>query len=122
MSKVNFISFFGNMNASKMIKEVILLLTIAITPIAAPLAWAAVINCMSNPCVGTDEDDQMHGTPQDDIIDARAGNDKLYGYEGNDRLNGGVGDDEQFGGTGNDEIRSPGGATTTSMVRQETTP
>ena len=81
------------------------------------VAWAQnEIRCTADtqPCMGTDEEDQISGGSQPDTIyglranddiAGQFGNDTLYGDEGSDAIGGSFGDDAQFGGEGPDELR-----------------
>ena len=70
------------------------------------LVWAvASIVCNgTNPCNGTNSDDNMKGDDQDNKINGRSGDDKISGVAGKDIICGGAGDDKIAGGDGNDVI------------------
>jgi hypothetical protein len=78
--------------------------------VAAGVAWAAnTISCDNipdnEPCMGTDQDDQMIGDRRPNTILALAGNDGIHGGEGDDLLNGAAGNDNPISGfKGNDEL------------------
>ncbi|HJR84109.1 MAG TPA: discoidin domain-containing protein [Nitrososphaeraceae archaeon] len=65
-----------------------------------------LISCSaaSNPCVGTDGDDDMRGDVGTNSIHGKIGNDLLMGGDANDGLYGYEGDDIIVGGQGNDGI------------------
>ena len=67
----------------------------------------------SNPCIGTDGDDDMtgddetnsmHGKMGNDLMSGGGANDGIYGNEGDDNMNGGAGDDQMNGNEGQDTI------------------
>ena len=89
--------------------------------VVGSVALAADIQCDSNPCLGTDENDDIVGTDSaeeiraldgDDFIDGLDGDDTLHGDPGSDNrlftgqgpggIAGGNGDDTSFGGPGDD--------------------
>ena len=87
--------------------------------VIAGVAWAADITCtaQNQPCMGTEEDDQIRGGPQADTIFGLGGNDRiggafnndeLHGGFGNDTIKGSLGDDTLFGDEGKDELRDTG--------------
>ena len=78
--------------------------------VASGVALAAVIQCTTNPCVGTEEDDEITGTEGAERIDALGGADFVDALGGNDRIDAGANPDfpaffdRVFGGDGNDTI------------------
>jgi hypothetical protein len=83
--------------------------TVTLFALLAAVAYAAVIQCTGNPCVGTDEPDQITGTLQRDRIFARDGADDVIARQGNDYVKAGAGDDGVSVGGGNDEALGVGG-------------
>jgi Ca2+-binding RTX toxin-like protein len=67
----------------------------------------------ANPCLGTDEDDNMtgddgmnliYGRGGNDIISAKGAHDEIFGDVGNDNMSGGDDNDRIFGDLGNDYL------------------
>lgn len=72
-------------------------------------AWAADITCPrgstpSNPCLGTNDPDNMQGTSEADVMMGLAGGDKMFGFASNDQMFGNNGDDTMSGGSGRDDM------------------
>ena len=61
------------------------------------VALALEFTCGSNPCVGTPQNDTIHGTALNNDINARAGADFAEGKEGFDTIHGRKGRDELIG-------------------------
>ncbi len=64
------------------------------------------ISCSAatNPCVGTDGDDEMIGDAGTNSMHGKKGNDQMNGGQANDGIYGYEGDDTIIGGTGNDGL------------------
>jgi Ca2+-binding RTX toxin-like protein len=79
--------------------------------VAAGVAWAAEVTCQPNgqPCMGTDQDDQIWGGVQADTIFALAGNDSVWGRFNNDELHGEAGNDTILGGFADDNLSGDDG-------------
>jgi hypothetical protein len=76
---------------------------------------STTISCssQSNPCIGTDDDDEMtgdsdtnsmHGKKGDDTMNGGGGNDGILGYEGDDTIDAGTENDQVQGNEGDDTI------------------
>lgn len=81
-----------------------------------------VINCISQTCNGTEDDDivigsslseEIYGLDGNDKIQGNAGNDTIYGGKGDDIISGGSGFDKLYGQDGNDVLI---GDSTTSVA------
>jgi Ca2+-binding RTX toxin-like protein len=59
---------------------------------------------ISNPIIGTNNNNSLLGGPNADLILGLRGDDNLTGYDGNDTLVGGYGDDTLSGGSGSDSF------------------
>ena len=79
--------------------------------LAAGVAFAAEVDCTTDPCLGTRGNDEIHGTENSDTIRALAGDDfvfsalgddTIYLDNGKDRADGGGGNDTIYGGAGSD--------------------
>jgi serralysin len=55
-------------------------------------------------CIGTSEDDRIHGNAADNRLSGRSGNDTISGGAGNDTLVGGDGNDVLYGDDGRDTL------------------
>jgi hypothetical protein len=103
-------------------KRTLLLLTgmtAAVLVLTAGVALAAdPIFCSTNPCMGTDQDDDIRGTDNPETIDALGGNDEAFGAGGDDKVYGREGDDPRLAGDaqgnealdGSDEVYGGPGA------------
>jgi Ca2+-binding RTX toxin-like protein len=83
--------------------------------VAAPVAWAATIQCPDpdtiGTCFGTRFGDLITGdVDEGDTIAGLAGSDDIFGLGGNDEVFGGGGSDYIEGNAGNDILRGEGGA------------
>src|SRR5574341_1214390 len=120
----------------KRIESVVLGISISITlSIAAPLivynsTLAANLTCISNPCTGTAQNDNLtavcvnspNGTTVqandgDDIVSGSACDDNLFGNKGNDIIIGNGGVDNMTGGSGNDIIDASLNDNATDILR-----
>jgi Ca2+-binding RTX toxin-like protein len=66
--------------------------------------WAAVIQCPGDECIGTPQNDVIHGSPSPDSISGLEGRDIISGNAENDDIAGGPDGDTIFGGIEHDEI------------------
>ena len=88
--------------------------------LAAGVAFAAEVDCTTDPCLGTRGKDEIRGTESPETIRALAGNDFVVGFGNNDTIYGGDGNDGSgsiplvggedsdtvYGGKGNDVINA----------------
>ena len=68
------------------------------------LAATTVIRCSTDPCLGTDERNELIGTSNSETIKALAGDDRVIGNYGEDIIYGGKGIDGTDGHRGDDTI------------------
>jgi hypothetical protein len=77
--------------------------------LAAGVAFAAEVDCTTDPCLGTRGDDEIHGTENSDTIRALAGDDFVFSALGDDTIYLDNGKDRADGDSGNDTIDAEDG-------------
>ena len=77
--------------------------------LAAGVAFAAEVDCTTDPCLGTRGNDEIHGTENSDTIRALAGDDFVFSALGDDTIYLDNGKDRADGGGGNDTIDAEDG-------------
>ena len=71
-------------------------------PLLLPTLAFQLCSAASNPCVGTDGDDEMTGDDDDNEMYGKKGEDLMYGKAGSDTMEGNEEYDQMYGEDGND--------------------